>query len=406
MIQQACTHQKTSLISGQELVPVLDFGMHACADTFVGVHQLNLSEPTFPLVCGLDTVTGYLQLQNITPASDRYTLYDYSYTSANNLPAQRHWHELADWIMRNCNIASRPVVEVGSNDGFLLELLQNRGVQVIGIDPSPGMIEMARARKIECLATMWDEAAAAEVVHRKGKVAAVISNNVLNHANDPLAFALTVKSALFRGGYWVFEVPYLQDLVAGDRFDQIYHEHVSYFTVSSIKHLLDAAGFGIVAIDRIDYHGGSLRVAAQIGKPHAAVVSPMIAAERQRGLFNPDTFRDWQARLVTKRNTWLEKFYQRVNEQPEVPVIGVGAAAKSNTALTWYRLDNTVISCITDASPLKQGKFTPLTRIPIRHDEEFANHPRATALILSWNLSAQLMKTISNINSNVDFISL
>ena len=406
MIQQACTQHKTSLISGQELVPVLDFGMHACADTFVGVHQLNLSEPTFPLACGLDTTTGYLQLLNVTPASDRYTLYDYSYTSANNIPAQRHWGELADWIMRNCNIASRPVVEVGSNDGFLLELLQNRGVQVIGIDPSPGMIEMARARKIECLASMWDQEAAAEVVHRKGKVAAVISNNVLNHANDPLEFARTVKSALFRGGYWVFEVPYLQDLVANDRFDQIYHEHVSYFTVSSIRHLLDAAGFGIVAIDRINYHGGSLRVAAQMGKPHNAVVNQMIAAEKARGLFSPEAYRNWQTRLLRRRNVWLERFYQRVNEQPEVPVIGVGAAAKSNTALTWYRLDNTVIHCITDASPLKQGKFTPLTRIPIHDDEEFARHARATALILSWNLSDQLMKTVSNINSNVDFISL
>jgi hypothetical protein len=143
-----------------------------------------------------------------------------------------------------------------------------------------------------------------------------------------------------------------------------------------------------------------------MGKPHNAVVAQMIAAEKARGLFSPEAYRNWQTRLLRRRNVWLERFYQRVNEQPEVPVIGVGAAAKSNTALTWYRLDNTVIHCITDASPLKQGKFTPLTRIPIHDDEEFARHARATALILSWNLSDQLMKTVSNINSNVDFISL
>jgi SAM-dependent methyltransferase len=406
MTQPACTHHKTSLISGQDLVPVLDFGMHACADSFVGVHQLHLSEPSFPLTCGLDTLTGYLQLTNVTDDSHRYTLYDYSYTSANNIPAQRHWHELADWIMRNCNIASRPVVEVGSNDGYLLELLQNRGVQVIGIDPSPGMIELARARGLECLPTMWNETSAAEVVHRKGKVAAVISNNVLNHANDPVAFANTVKSALFRGGYWVFEVPYLLDLVQGQRFDQIYHEHVSYFTVSSLKHLLESAGFGIVAIDRINYHGGSLRVAAQLGRPHNAVLNQMIQAERAAGLFSPDAYRAWYQQLVMRRNQWMQKFYERINERPEVPVIGVGAAAKANTALTWYGLDSSLIHSITDASPLKQGKFTPLTRIPIRHDEEFANHPSATALLLTWNLSAHLMKTVSNINSNVDFLSL
>jgi hypothetical protein len=171
--------------------------------------------------------------------------------------------------------------------------------------------------------------------------------------------------------------------------------------------LLKAAGLEITDFDVVNYHGGSLRVFARLdtGADMPVKVQDAIVKETQLGLFDTAFYQNLQLKFEQHKIDWLADFYQLLRQEPDAVVIGVGAAAKANTWLKWHGLDSTVIDCITDASKHKQGKFTPLTRIPILADEEFARHQQPYALILSWNIGEGLRQAILDINPNTRFIS-
>jgi len=231
---------------------------------------------------------------------------------------------------------------------------------------------------------------------------------VFNHANDPVAFAQSVAKLLAPAGEFAFEVPYWLSMIDSGRFtDMVYHEHPTYFTVKMASNVLQAAGLEIVEFDVVDYHGGSLRVFARhaTGAGMPDKIQQAIRRETQMGLFDHDFYQGLQRKFEKAKVAWLANFYSLLEQDPDAVVIGVGAAAKANTWLKWHGLDGTVIHCITDASEHKQGKFTPLTRIPVVGDEEFAQHRQPYALILSWNIGEGLRRAILNINPNTRFIS-
>jgi hypothetical protein len=236
----------------------------------------------------------------------------------------------------------------------------------------------------------------------------IIANNVFNHANDPVAFAKGAAKLLSDKGVFVFEVPYWLSMIQSGRFtDMVYHEHPSYFTIKSCWTLLQQVGLEIIDYDVVDYHGGSLRVVAQhaTGGQMPKKVADAIHQETEAGLFSIEFYKDLQRKFEIGKVQWLSKFYQLLEQDPNAVVIGVGAAAKANTWLTWHGLNGTVIKCITDSSLHKQGKFTPLSRIPILSDDEFAKYPRPYALILSWNIGESLRNAILSINPNTQFIN-
>ena len=395
------------MISGKRVEKILDFGQHAYADTFIRDDQLNLSEPVFPLQVYLCPESGSIQLGYVSHAEDRYNLYSYSYTSSNSATARAHWDEYAGTVQ---GVWNRPgmAVEIGSNDGYLIGKFGTLGRRILGIDSSGAMCDIADAAGVPCINALFDQTVAQQVIREHGPAHIVVANNVFNHANDPVAFARAVASLLVEDGIFVFEVPYWLSMIESGRFtDMVYHEHPSYFTVKSAWNLLKQAGLEIVDVDVVDYHGGSLRVFARLdtGSNMPVKVEDAIARETQVGLFNADFYTHIQRRFEQLKVEWLAKFYQLLQQDPGAVVIGVGAAAKANTWLRWHGLDHTVVHCITDSSLHKQGKYTPLTRIPIVADEEFARHEQPYALILSWNIGAGLRNAILNINPNTRFIS-
>ena len=171
--------------------------------------------------------------------------------------------------------------------------------------------------------------------------------------------------------------------------------------------MLKAAGLEITDFDVVDYHGGSLRVFARrdTGADMPVKIQDGIVKETQTGLFDPAFYQNLQLKFEQQKIKWLSDFYRLLDQDPDAVVIGVGAAAKANTWLKWHGLDSSVIRCITDASEHKQGKYTPLTRIPVMADEEFAQYKQPYALILSWNIGDGLRRAILNINPNTRFIS-
>ena len=395
------------LITGAPVVKILDFGQHAYADSFIAEDQLNLSEPVFPLQVHLNSESGSIQLGYVSNAEDRYRLYSYSYTSSNSATARAHWDEYADTVKKQVSDI-KFAVEIGSNDGYLINQFRGEGVRTIGIDPSMDMCRIAKEHGVEVMPAMFCEPVAKDLARRVGPADVIMANNVFNHANDPVSFARAVAELLSDTGVFVFEVPYWKCMVESGRFtDMVYHEHPTYFTVKSTFNLLQKAGLEISKFEIVDYHGGSLRVFARKQTPvkMSVQVANAMVEETAAGLFDPEFYRGLQRQFEIQRSEWLQKFNEMYLSDPEAVFIGVGAAAKANTWLTWHGLNSTHLHCITDASAFKQGKYTPLTRIPIRADEEFSRHSAPYALILSWNIGEGLKNAILNINPHTRFIS-
>jgi hypothetical protein len=209
-------------------------------------------------------------------------------------------------------------------------------------------------------------------------------------------------------GLFVFEVPYWLSMIESGRFtDMVYHEHPTYFTIKMAWNTLKAAGLEITDFDVVDYHGGSLRVFARrdTGAAMPVTIEDAISRETQVGLFDTRFYEVVQRRFEQQRDQWLHDFFKLRLAEPEAVFIGVGAAAKANTWLTWHGLNKTHLTCVTDASTFKQGKYTPLSRILIADDAVFAQYERPYALILSWNIGEGLRRAILNINPNTRFIS-
>jgi len=390
------------VISKAPVEKILDFGQHAYADTFIREDQLHLSEPVFPLQVYLNANSGSIQLGYVSSDKDRYNLYSYSYTSSNSQTARNHWDEYARTIQSRGHVGL--VVEIGSNDGYLV----GQFAQGVGVDSSAEMCAIAQAKGITTINTLFDDATADTIKTTHGMASAIIANNVFNHANNPMAFAQSVARLLSDTGEFVFEVPYWLSMIESGRFtDMVYHEHPTYFTVKMAWNLLKAAGLEITDFDVVDYHGGSLRVFARLdtGTDMPIKIQDAIVKETQMGLFDPVFYQNLQFKFEQTKIDWLTAFYRLISEDPKAVVIGVGAAAKANTWLKWHGLDSTVVHCITDASEHKQGKYTPLTRIPVLADEEFARHEQPYALILSWNIGEGLRHAILDINPNTRFIS-
>ena len=396
----------TCLITGQVVAPVLQLGQHAYADTFIAKDQLNLSEPVFPLQVCLCEESGSLQLGYVSSAEDRYGLYSYSYTSSNSATARAHWDEYAVTVKSRLS-AIKFAVEIGSNDGYLINQFCGQGVRAIGIDPSMDMCSIARERGVEVMPAMFCEPVAKDLAKRVGGANVVIANNVFNHANDPVAFARAVAALLSDDGVFVFEVPYWLSMIESGRFtDMVYHEHPTYFTVKMAWNVLKAAGLEITDFDVVDYHGGSLRVFARRDTDNAmpVQVEDAIARETQIGLFDTRFYQVLQCRFEQQRDSWLHEFYRLRQAEPDAVFIGVGAAAKANTWLNWHGLNRTHLKYITDSSAFKQGKYTPLSRIPIADDSVFAQYERPYAVILSWNIGEGLRQAILNINPRTRFL--
>ena len=232
----------------------------------------------------------------------------------------------------------------------------------------------------------------------------IIANNVFNHSDNPKDFLNGISSCLSNNGIFVFEVPYWLDTIKDYRFDQIYHEHVSYFTVKSAKYILESNGLKIFKVQKTEYHGGSIRIYCSLNNQSVNDYEKFIIEEENNRLFDPLTYKNYSEIIQKRKFETLNKIYKLKLENKKI--VAVGAAAKGNTLLNYYGLNNKIIDYVTDNSEYKIGKYTPLTRIPILSDEEvFQKYEEVYALILSWNISEILKDKLLVINSKIQFLN-
>ena len=394
------------MLNKNQDIKIIDLGFHPYADTFIKKDQLNYSEPVFQLSCYLNKQTGIIRNSIVTDEKSRYNLYDYSYTSSNSKYSRNYWEEYSRDIKQELKINDNSkILEVGSNDGFLLKCFRKYTKKLWGADASKFMCALAKKNKIKTFNLIFNQKNSKKIKNKIGKVDVIISNNVLNHSNDVLDFIRGAKNLLNQDGTFIFELPYWYNLVLHEQFDQIYHEHVNYFTVKSSEFLLKKCGLQIVKIKETEYHGGSIRIYSKI-KRNVTINSETkkyISRETKLGLFKEGTYKKIMSNLNKKKISFLKKIiaYKKKNYK----IVGIGAPAKGNTFLNFLKLDNCFIDFITDGSKFKINKYTPLSRIPILSDEHLKKiKGKLCVIFLSWNLEKILKPKLLKYKKRIKFI--
>jgi SAM-dependent methyltransferase len=374
---------------------VVDLGYHPLADTFLPEELLYGPEVSYPLQLGLCRSCGHVSTLYSVSAVDRYQKTEYSYDSSNSKVSIAHFKEFASAVIgvRKPG-ASGVVVDIGSNVGTLLSHFKDFGhANVMGVEPSGNIAALAVKAGVPTINDFFT-ASVIGALQTAGGVDTLLSSNVVNHADDLRGLLDTARAVMRPDGIFVFEVPYLLDLVAGTAFDTIYHEHVHYYGLKPLAACLEKKGFSIFKVDLIDYMCGSIRVYTRMGGQHAAVVAELIEREQAFRLYEPATYAEFMARIRRTKISVTEHLAQIRAKGGKI--IGIGAATKGNTFLNYCRLDSDTIAYIADASPLKVGKLTPGSHIPIVADgdiDKSATH----ALILPWNIAPMLKSKLAHL---------
>lgn len=381
------TPGRCRLCESSELEPIVDLGFHPLADRFIDPSSLLIPEVTYPLSVHLCGECGYAGLDYVVSPETRYQEASYSYTSGNSRISREHFALLAQEATDRLRLGPGDLaVDVGGNDGtLLLALQQASGCETLNVDPSANIAALSRASGIPTLQEFWGARAATEI---SGRASLVVATNTFNHEGDPRAFVEYASRALRSDGSLVVEVPSLRQMVRRGAFDTIYLEHVSYFGLRPMIRMLGEIGFGVQSATENDYMGGSIRIYARSGgAAHDPDVLHQADVEDDEGTYEPATYRALSRAAERTRDDLCETLH-RIRRSSGT-VVGIGAAAKGNTLLNYCRVYPGLVTSVADASPLKIGKFTPGSHLPIVSDSEI---PREAthALILPWNIAGFL----------------
>lgn len=383
------------LCGSENVRKVVDLGFHPLADTFLPEELQLGAEVAYPLHLASCGACGHVFTMYPVSPEDRYQKQDYSYDSSNSRVSIEHFREFRDAVLKTRTLAPQAlIVDIGSNVGTLLGHFRDAGFpNVLGVEPSGNISRLAVAAGIPTLTEFFDARAAARILER-GRVSVLLSSNVVNHADDLPAFLATAHEVLADDGVFVFEVPYLLDLMQRTAFDTIYHEHVHYHAIRPLARCLERAGFSIARVERLEYMCGSIRVYAQRGGRHGDDVARLVAEEEAFGLYALPTYEAFMRRVQAVKLSVNQHLWKIRADGGKI--IGIGAATKGNTFLNYCRIDGDLLAYVTDASPLKIGKRTPGSHIPILADT--AIDPAAThALILPWNIADFLKQKLAHL---------
>lgn len=364
--------------------PVLDLGLMPLANELHATAEESLAQERFPLALAVCQECGLAQITETVPPERLFA--DYPYFSGLSATFSAHTKALAQVLIARCDLGpGSRVVEIASNDGYLLKHFVARGIPCLGVEPAQTVAEAAEAAGVPTLRRFWSKALAEELAEA-GRVDAIIACNVLAHIPDVNGAVAGVACLLKPGGAFVIETPYVRDLVRGLAADTIYHEHVFYYSVTSLCRLLNRHGLAISDVQHLPgIHGGSLRVVAEhaLGR-RLPTVDHLLAEEAQGGCACPEFYADFaeRAQALWENLRWL---YRRIGTGA-----GYGAAAKGAVLLNACHLRDW-IAFVCDYTPAKQGRFMPGLGIPILHPETLLARRPPHALLLCWNFAAEVL---------------
>ncbi len=361
------------------------------ANAFVAADALDVPQPVFPLDLYFCRTCAHLQLLDVVDAAALFE--DYVYVSGTSPVFVEHFRRYAaDVADRYRPDPGSLAVDIGSNDGTLLAFFRDHGLRVLGIDPAREIANAASARGIETWPVFFTPEIARRVDADRGPASVITANNVFAHVDDLQGLLAGVRTLLGDDGVFVFEVSYLADVIAKTLFDTIYHEHLDYHSVEPLVAFFASQGLELIAAERIDTHGGSLRAVAQRSDgqhPADGSVARLVEEEVEAGLDRPETFRAFAARIEELKRE-LGQLLRRLTAEGR-SIAGFGAPAKATTLMHHFGLGPGIVDFIVDDSPLKQGLYTPGLHIPVVASDEIYARAPDYLLILAWNFADPIM---------------
>jgi SAM-dependent methyltransferase len=371
---------------------VADLGVLPLSNAYVHPDRLLEPELFYPLVAYVCAACFLVQVPAVETPEHHFS--DYAYFSSYSEEWLAHARKYAADIRERLALgAASQVVEIASNDGYLLQYFREAGIPVLGIEPAANVGATARAKGIETWTKFFGTATANEIA---GRADLLIANNVLAHVPDLNDFVEGMRIALAPRGTITIEFPHLLQIMRFSQFDTIYHEHYSYLSLLTVQRVLAAHGLDVVEVEQLPTHGGSLRVYARhAGAAVAPGVEAILADERRFGLDRLETYRRFADGVRACKRALLQFLIAARDEGKQVA--GYGAPAKASTLLNYCGARTDFIGYTVDRSPHKQGLYLPGTRIPIFGPEKIAETRPDYVLILAWNLRHEIIGQMAHV---------
>ena len=389
----AMTHRDTCrLCESGDVELVLPLAPSAIADAFVPGERLDEPQEAYPLDVYLCRSCGHVQLLDVLDPEALFA--NYIYTTQGSPGLQEHFAAYADELVeRTGDPARRPAVDIGSNDGSLLRLLQAKGFTVHGVDPARDIAARASDSGIPTTAAFFDRDVAARLRDEHGPAAVITANNVFAHADDLGGIASGIADLLAPDGMFVFEVSYLLDTVQNMVFDYVYHEHLAYHAVKPMRSFLARHGMELFDVRRIPTKGGSIRGFAQLaGGPRVATGAPgaLVAEEDAAGLDDPDTYSGWAERIDAARAETRRVLADAVRDGARIA--GFGASATGTTLMHHFGLDD-FVTLIVDDNPDRQGLYSPGHHVPVvSPDVLYEDDGPSHTVVLAWRFAEPIAR--------------
>ena len=369
-----------------------DLGVVPLSNAYVHPDRLLEPEPFYPLVAQVCGRCLLVQVPSVVTPEHIFS--DYVYLSSYSDEWLAHARTYATGIAARLGLGSHSqVVEIASNDGYLLQYFAEAGIPALGIEPAANIGALAREKGLESWTRFFGSETAGEIA---GRADLLIANNVLAHVPDLNDFVEGLRIALAPGGTVTIEFPHLMQIMRHVQFDTIYHEHFSYLSLVTVREVLAAHGLAVVDVEELTTHGGSLRVYARhAGADVAPSVGRVLENERAAGLHELAVYRAFARRVGTCKRSLLQ-FLIAAREEGK-SVAGYGAPAKASTLLNYCGARTDFIDYTVDRSPHKQGLYLPGVRIPIHAPQKIAETRPDYILLFAWNLREEIMGQMAHV---------
>ncbi|HEY3044867.1 MAG TPA: class I SAM-dependent methyltransferase [Vicinamibacterales bacterium] len=374
------------------IAPFMTFGRMPIANGFLTADEI-ASEYFFELAPAFCRGCGTVQLMD-QPAAQKMFHANYAFFSSSSRHMQAHFQKFAELVISTV-MARRTdplVVELGSNDGVMLRHFKNAGHRHLGIEPSENVAGVARSQGIQTISEFFDDQVARRLVDQHGHADAVLAANVMCHIPDIHGVAAGIARLLAPDGVLMFEDPYLGDMIAKTSYDQIYDEHVFILSAASVASAFGQHGLELIDVMPQTTHGGSMRyvLAPKNSHPVAPGVGMLLEKERRQGLHDPSTYDQFRRNCEASRAA-LKELLDTLRREGR-RVVGYGATSKSTTVTNYCGIGPEQIEFISDTTPIKQGKLTPGTHIPVKPYEAFSTNPPDYAVLFAWNHAAEIFE--------------
>ncbi|HEV3168098.1 MAG TPA: class I SAM-dependent methyltransferase, partial [Isosphaeraceae bacterium] len=368
---------------------VLSLGRTPLANALLTEAQLAQPEARYPLDLAFCTECSLVQITETVPPEQLFS--HYLYFSSFSDTMLRHAKQIANRLVESRQLGSDSlVIELASNDGYLLQFYREAGIPVLGIEPAANVAEAARQRGIPTLTKFFGEAVASEL-RDAGTLADVVhANNVLAHVSDLNGFVSGIATVLKPGGVAVIEVPHVKTMLESLEFDTIYHEHLCYFSLISLQALFSRHDLRVVDVERLPIHGGSLQLFIESAGTPSDAVCKLLEEERAMGLDRLGFYEDFGSRVEALKDELRECLGGLRREGKRIAAYG--ASAKGSTLLNYCGIGRETLEFVVDRSTVKQGLYTPGTHLPILAPEEVQERRPDYLLLLVWNLADEIFE--------------